>query len=177
MLRHIISVSLAMTACASLIPTKANAVSLTLEPVGTLLRNPGDTIGFVLEVNPNTFGSSGNEIEIRDLAINYDGDELRFLRYIELIADNTRVSTTTTIARFIFDVLSGVKRDGIGDVFATVQYRDDGVDTTFIVSGDSPLDVQPIERGVPEPLTMLGAATALGYGAILKRKSSKKTVS
>lgn len=32
-------------------------------------------------------------------------------------------------------------------------------------------------ESVPEPLTMLGAATALGYGVILKRKSSKKTVS
>jgi len=32
-------------------------------------------------------------------------------------------------------------------------------------------------HGVPEPLTMLGAATALGYGALLKRKHSenKKT--
>jgi hypothetical protein len=30
---------------------------------------------------------------------------------------------------------------------------------------------------VPEPLTMLGAAAALGYGAILKRKYSKKTES
>jgi hypothetical protein len=28
--------------------------------------------------------------------------------------------------------------------------------------------------GVPEPLTMLGAAAALGYGALLKRESSKK---
>jgi hypothetical protein len=27
---------------------------------------------------------------------------------------------------------------------------------------------------VPEPLTMLGAAAALGYGALLKRESSKK---
>jgi len=30
---------------------------------------------------------------------------------------------------------------------------------------------------VPEPFTILGAATALGYGAILKRKYSKKTES
>jgi hypothetical protein len=44
MLRHIISASLAMTACATLIATKANAVSLTLVPVGILKRNPGDSI-------------------------------------------------------------------------------------------------------------------------------------
>jgi hypothetical protein len=31
--------------------------------------------------------------------------------------------------------------------------------------------------GVPEPLTMLGAAAALGYGALLKRESSKKNKS
>jgi hypothetical protein len=173
MLRHIISVSLAITACATLIPTKANAVSLTLEPVGTLVRNPGDTIGFILELNPNTFGSSGNEVEIRDLSITYDANELRFLRYIELIAPNTKVSTTTTLARFIFDVLPGVKKDGLGDVLATVKYRDDGVDTTFIASGFSSLDVQP----VPEPLSIFGTATALGCGVLFKRKSSKKTVS
>jgi hypothetical protein len=173
MLRHIISVSLAMTACATLIPTKANAVSLTLEPVGTLVRNPGDTIGFILELNPNTFTSSGNEVEIRDFVLNYDGEELSSPRYIELIADNTKVSTTTTIARFIFDVLPGVKKDGLGDVFARVQYRDDGVDTTLISFGYSTLDVQP----VPEPITIFGTATALGCGVLFKRKSSKKTVS
>jgi hypothetical protein len=52
MLRHIISVSLAMTACATLIPTKANAATLTLTPVGSLQRNPGDSIEFILTLNP-----------------------------------------------------------------------------------------------------------------------------
>jgi hypothetical protein len=35
------------------------------------------------------------------------------------------------------------------------------------------LSVTTDEQNVPEPLTMFGAATALGYGAILKRKYSK----
>jgi hypothetical protein len=39
------------------------------------------------------------------------------------------------------------------------------------------VDIVSPSESVPEPLTILGAATALGYGAILKRKSSKKTVS
>jgi hypothetical protein len=37
------------------------------------------------------------------------------------------------------------------------------------------VNIVPPSEPVPEPLTILGAATALGYGAILKRKSSKKT--
>ena len=37
------------------------------------------------------------------------------------------------------------------------------------------VDIVSQSEPVPEPLTILSAATALGYGAILKRKSSKKT--
>jgi hypothetical protein len=37
------------------------------------------------------------------------------------------------------------------------------------------VDIVSPSEPVPEPLTILGAAAALGYGVILKRKSSKKT--
>jgi hypothetical protein len=45
------SVSLAMTACATLIPTKANAATLTVTPVGTLQKNPGESITFIVALN------------------------------------------------------------------------------------------------------------------------------
>jgi hypothetical protein len=177
MLRHIISVSLAMTACATLMPTKANAVSLTLEPVGTLQRKPGDTIQFVVKLNPNTLGGSGNEVEIQDFFLTYDDNELSFLGHIELIADNTKVSTITTIARSLFNVLPGVKKDGINDISATVEYQEGFNSPIPITIGGPFYDVEPVTEPVPEPLTMFGAAAALGYGAILKRKYSKNTES
>ncbi|MEQ9233512.1 PEP-CTERM sorting domain-containing protein [Coleofasciculus sp. E2-BRE-01] len=46
-------------------------------------------------------------------------------------------------------------------------------DTASVVSGSifsAHIDVKP----VPEPLTMLGSATALGFGALLKRQQSRK---
>lgn len=180
MLRHIISVSLAMTACATLMPTKANAISLTLTPVGSLQRNPGDTIAFVLQMDPeNDVGLRGVEIRrIYDPTISnpsqgsYDSNELSLARVDRLVEIGYRVTRTTALATFIFNVINPIK-DGRGDVSARVDYRTSSVSGPAFATGDSTLDVQP----VPEPLTMLGAATALGYGAILKRKSSKKTVS
>jgi hypothetical protein len=175
MLRHIISVSLAMTACATLIPTKANAISLTLTPVGSLRRNPGDSIEFVLALNPDFFGSSGNEsgieVEIQKIYIDeYDFNELSLPQIVNIVPSGTRLTTTTNIARFIFNVLQPVK-DGMGDVYARVDYRQAGYFPMVYISGGN--DVEP----VPEPLTIFGTATALGWGALFKRKSSKKTVS
>ena len=56
MLRHIISVSLAMTACATLIATKANAINFTLTPLDNLQRNPGEDISFILGLDPQNGG-------------------------------------------------------------------------------------------------------------------------
>jgi hypothetical protein len=179
MLRHIISVSLAMTACASLIPTKANANGLTLTPVGSLRRNPGDSIEFIVALNPYYFTSSPDitgieEVEIRKIYIDeYDLKELSLPQIVNLVPSGTRVNTTTNIARFIFNVLQPVK-DGMGDVYARVDYSMPPFTSTFpmvYISGGN--DVEP----VPEPLTIFGTATALGCGALFKRKSSKKTVS
>ncbi len=89
------------------------------------------------------------------------------------------ISGRTIIADPTYRVLTPV-RDGISDTGAILLYQESDPSGTFItnfltVEGADivPRSVEP----VPEPLTMLGAATALGYGVILKRKSSKKTAS
>jgi hypothetical protein len=172
MLRHIISVSLAMTACATLIPTKANAVTFTLTPVGSLQRNPGDSIEFLLKVNPiNPFTGSRDEVTIRQISNFYhDFNELSLPLIVDQVL-NTRLTATTTIARLISNVRQPVK-DGQNDVTVQVNYQ---LGNSFGTTAVRPTggDVQP----VPEPLTIFGAATALGYGAIFKRKYSKKTES
>jgi len=174
MLRHIISVSLAMTACASLIPTKANAISLTLTPVGSLYRNPGDSIEFLLKLTPD----ANQRVRVQGISIPFfDTTELSNGRVVRPVSPDRILTTATTIASLIFKVDAPVKdvEDdilGLGDVSGLVQYLD--VNTNISQSrGISGYDVQP----VPEPLTILGAATALGYGTIFKRKYSKKRVS
>jgi hypothetical protein len=174
MLRHIVSVGLAMTACAALIPTKVNAASITFLPVGTLEKNPGDSIAFILILDPSSLANPGQARSVTLLDIffpTFDTDELSFNpRDSYQVVDDTIISSTTTIARFVFDVRKPVK-DGKGDVSTTVKYQDR---LTTIYDPTKPeYDVVP----VPEPLTMFGAAAALGYGAILKRKYSKNTES
>jgi hypothetical protein len=171
MLRHIISVSLAMTACATLIPTKANAVTFTLTPVGSLQRNPGDSIEFLLKVNPiGSFGSQ-DEVTIRGISNFYnDSNELSLPLIVDQVL-NTRLTAITTIARLISNVSQPVK-DGQNDVTVQVNYQ---LGNSFGTTAVRPTggDVQP----VPEPLTIFGTAAGLGCGALFKRKFSKKTVS
>jgi len=171
MLRHIVLVSLAMISYAALMTTKANAATLTITPVGTLQRNPGDSIEFILAFNPNPLGLNTTIFSIIDY--NYDGSELSFSG-LELLPINTVVTNTTTVARLKFDVINpGPIADGSSDLNAKVIYQEGDFDleTPFVSGGD----VVPVpEQPVPEPLTMLGAATALGYGALFKRKYSEK---
>ena len=172
MLRHITLVSLAMTACASFIPTKANAISLTLTPVGSLYRNPGDSIEFLLRLTPDV----NQRVKAQAISIPFfDTTELSNARVVRLVPPDRILTTATTIARLIFRVDAPVKDPeddfALGDVSGLVQYLD--VDTNISQSsGTSGYDVQP----VPEPLTIFGTATALGCGVLFKRKSSKKTV-
>ena len=200
MLRHIILASLAMTVCPILMPTKANAIELTLTPVGSLQRNPGDTIAFVLQMDP------GNDVGLYALPIKriydptisnyrqgsiYDSKELSLVRVDRLVEIGYRVTRTTALATFIFDVINPIK-DGWADLSARVDYRADQAgdisvpvfaygtnvfDYSNNFGGSSTLDVQPFPQPIPEPLTIFGTATALGCGALFKRKSSKKTVS
>jgi hypothetical protein len=171
MLRHIISVSLAMTACASLMSTKANAATLTFLPVGTLQRNPGDSIEFILTLNPSKSANSGEveTVRIRGIFISYDFNEL-FLLTEWKVPFNTIVNKTTTIASFTFNVLKPVKnQDGNVDVSTVVGYTVQDRAIYDFSSNNFKNDIEP----VPEPLTIFGTATALGCGAILKRKSFK----
>ena len=180
MLRQIVSISLLMTACAAFIPTKANAVSLTFTPLGTVEKKPGDPMTFTISLNP-----MGSTIWFRRLeGFGYDGTELV---YDFLSTDNlkermirdTLISDTTDVAMIAFRVLEGVRKDGMTDFFtATVVY--DRYDPTLgtivqetIENELETIDVVP----VPEPLTIFGTAIGLGCGVLFKRKSSKKAVS
>ena len=171
-----------MTACATLVPTKANAISLTLVPVGSLKRNPGDSIEFVLAFNPSGSGSSNGEVEIIDVVTppGFDGNELSFDTDRSKSLSLYTVTNTTNVANFFFTVLTGVVKDGKSDVFKAVvnyQYEDEnslsGVTRGEATFENTTYDVEP----VPEPLTIFGTALALGGGVLFKRKSSKKTVS
>jgi hypothetical protein len=169
MLRNIISVGLAMAACASLIPTKVNAATLTMEPVGSLQRNPGDSIQFELALTP----ISGNEVEVVRIILTYvDESELFYRNILGFVT--TPFTTKTSIGTLLFDVLQPVK-DGAGDLQVAVDYRERPISNLpkVDVIGGAFYDVEP----VPEPVTIFGTATALGCGALFKRKSSKKTVS
>lgn len=181
MLRHIISVSLAslaMTACASLIPIKANAARLILIPmqdldIKVIQRNPGESIGFVLLLDEIHFRE---QIEIQSYGVDYDRTELSLVQTLDPIGLNQELRGTAVLARYIFEVLEGVVKDGLPDVSAGASYRlqtgyfsPPSFEGAVTVSGD----VEP----VPEPVTIFGTATALGCGALFKRKSSKKKVS
>jgi hypothetical protein len=183
MLRQIVTLSLAMTACATLIPTKVDAATFTytILPVGSLQRNPGDTIQFSLIIDPSTLNTkAGVLIKSVTFPPRFDNNELSFNPLLSTRVSNYTATTTATIASLFFTVLPGVVKDGQTDVI--------GVDVPFsyehpelgIVNGiadaanrEQTLDVQP----VPEPLTMFGTAIGLGCGVLFKRKSSKKTVS
>jgi len=174
MLRHTISASLAMVACVSFIPTKASAVSLSLESVGSLQRNPGDSIEFVLKMDPNT-ANNKDVVFDKITGIVYDIYELNFPQVIPLITSGTPVTTTTDIARFIFNVLEPVKVAGDTDLTLIVNYT-----AKPSIGSSSQKQYQSVFAGdvepVPEPLTIFGTATALGCGVLFKRKSSKKRV-
>jgi hypothetical protein len=170
------SVSLAMTTWATFIPTKANAATLTVTPIDTLQKKPGESITFIFSLNPTQF-EVGDSFKLTFFNYSYDKNELSLdPSRTSQILPNTIISNTTIVARVTFNVLQPVK-DGEGDLFGFGFYQNSNNDIRNI-STEEVLDVEPVpEQGVPEPLTMLSAATAIGYGALLKRKFSKKTVS
>jgi hypothetical protein len=178
MLRDIISVSLVMTACATLIPTKVNAATVTVVPVGgSLQKNPGDSIDFILAFNPQT--PVGKAIRFLFPDVKADPDELSALSidFNPTTPPGSIIDFTTTVAVARFNVINSIG-DGLNDISASILYQE--ID---LVSGEASElkatlfapggDVRP----VPEPLTIFGTATALGCGVLFKRKSSKKTVS
>jgi hypothetical protein len=174
MLRYIVSVSLAMAACSTLIPTKASAATLTVTPVGEIPKRPGDSIEFIVELNP------GPSTVVKLLGYGFipDNSELSFptenltgFRPLIPITTGTPINTTTILASGSFNVLTPVK-DGSSDFKASVlyeEYSSSGTPTQFTVFASGG-DVVP----VPEPVTIFGTFTALGCGTLFKRKSFKK---
>jgi hypothetical protein len=159
-----------MTACATLIPTKVNAATLSITPSGNILRNPGEYVEFKLFLNPAPFSI----VKIVALVLELDktGEFYEWFA-VDPFTENEIVDKPKTIASFMFKVDKPVK-DGIPDFVATVSYQDLGSGQTFS-AGANGGDVVP--KPVPEPLTIFGTATAFGCGVLFKQKSSKKTVS
>jgi hypothetical protein len=187
MLRRILPLSLAMTACAALIPTKVNAVTLTIDstPRGSfreIRARPGDLITFTYRVILN---NTTNHIVPRGLFSDFDTTELsRFAalqllvplgRRIDYIPGPIPTSTTTvSIATLRLRVDNPVK-DTRPDVWGTLYFDEETSASSEILTG---LNLEGNGSDVvPEPLTIFGTAIGLGCGVLFKRKSSKKTVS
>jgi hypothetical protein len=176
MLRHLISVSLAIAACASLIPTKANAINFTLTPLGSLQRSPGSEISFIIRLDPENEllqVYTGPEIGI------YDSNELFFERTELLFDFISPIYFPTDIATLVFKVIKPIK-DGRPDVSARVNYwrRSDVSNPDLFVlrsillsdnSSNSSLDVQPVPKPIPEPITIFGSGMGLGVGVLFKK--------
>jgi hypothetical protein len=162
-----------MTACVTLMPTKANAATFTLTPVGEIQKNPNDFITFILKINP----APSTVVKILSYNIGPDLTELSAPTAGNIVAVGSPIDSPIDLVSLTFRVLTPVK-DGISDFTVALSYEESesgpsGTPTNSAAFA-SGADVVP----VPEPLTIFGTATAaLGYGAMLKRKFSKKTIS
>jgi hypothetical protein len=179
MLRHIVSVGLAMTACAALIPTKVNAAILTIESSpgggGSLRQIPakrGDIIDFIFYLRAEP-GNQFVTVQGWEGIPFFDTSELEQVTPLQWeipLNFPLDLQIRRIIATWKLKATTPVK-DTIPDVSARLNYEEE---TRFgLLPGQSPAsgsDVVP----VPEPLTMFGTAAALGYGVIFKRKYSKK---
>jgi hypothetical protein len=173
MLRHIMSVSLAMTACATLIPTKVNAATLSITPSYTLSipKKKGDILEFILSLDP---GSSSTVI-LENWIVKPDMTEFSDWFPVWEFTTNSIVDKKSVIATFKA-VIGTPAKDGQFDLEVGVWYSFLGSPKTFDVIyyvANAGADVVP----VPEPLTIFGTVTALGGGVLFRRKSSKKIVS
>jgi hypothetical protein len=175
MLRQILLTSLAITACATFIPTKVNAATLTVFTEDSLEKKQGQSITFKVSFNPMT----DEPVEIGQLTFVPDNGELSYDNDGSNIDEpGTIIATSTTVANLKFDVLPPKPViDGESDILdVTLIYyiKLGSIKLPVAIVAKPLLDVVPApEENTPEPLTMLGAATALGYGAILKRESLK----
>jgi hypothetical protein len=169
MLRHIVSVSLAMTACVAFMPIQANAAALRLIPIGEIPRSPGDSITFYFVLTP----APSSVVTIRGLLLGRDSSELSASTDGDLPSPGRVINRETTFST-VHTVLTPVK-DGMRDLWANLLYDESGPSGTLTNLQVSASAGDVVPEPVPEPLTMFGAAAALGYGAILKRKYSKNT--
>ncbi len=171
MLRHIVSVSLAITACAAFMPIQANAATLRVGLIGEIPRSPGDSITFYFTVTP----APSSVVTIRGLLLSRDPSELSSSTDGNLPVPGRQINTETTFSS-VHTVLTPVK-DGMRDLWASLLYDESGPSGTLtnLQASGSAGDVVP--DPVPEPLTIFGTAIGVGCGVLFKRKSSKKTVS
>jgi hypothetical protein len=190
MLRHIVSIGLAMTACAALIPTKVNAVTLSIRSVPRAIGNeiaakPGDLIDFIFNLR---LDATSESVTPQTLVSNYDTNELSQFTALRWLVPQGRpiaynvgniIVTNTDIATLTLKVEKPLK-DRREDVWGTLTF-DEAYKTVnneiITLSGLKADAVGPDVVPVPEPLTIFGTAIGLGCGVLFKRKSSKKTVS
>jgi hypothetical protein len=159
-----------MTACATLIPTKVDAATLTITPTVEIQTNPGDLVEFTFVLTP----APSSIVRFKSFDFVYDSSELSLSPTGEFTYQtNGLINNTTTVLTRTFTVITPVK-DGISDLIGSILYDESGPlgESTDLIISASGADVI-----TPEPLTMFGAAAALGYGVIFKRKYSKKTKS
>jgi len=163
-----------MVACATLIPTKVNAATLTVTPYSTLSKptKPGDIVEFHLYFDPTPFSI----VVLKTLTWEFDKTEFSsWIQVDPFTPESIHTDKKKAIASFKGTVSKPVK-DGKPDFFnVELTYSLFGSPDDTYKAGGAGADIVPVEP-VPEPLTILSAATALGYGVLLKRKSSKKTV-
>jgi hypothetical protein len=185
MLRHIALVTLAVTVSASIIPTKVNAATLGFRSSprsigGELAANHDDLITVVYTLR---LGSDSKYVTPKRFTASRDSSELSsFAAFQWLVPEGRPISyeetggRNTDIGQVTYKVQNPV-RTGRSDFWGTLTYDDYNYNVNDIIpnveSSAYGSDVVP----VPEPLTMLGASAALGYGVIFKRKYSKKTES
>ena len=172
------SLVLVMTTCATFIPTKVNA-GLLVFTEDSLEKDQGQSITFKVSFDP-MLSDPGDFVIFHSVMAIRDASELSYNSFgSEMVPQGTPIYGSTTVAEFKFDVLPPKpQKDGSSDILSvTLTYflRLGNVQLPLVII-DTPLfDVIPVpEQNTPEPLTMLGAATALGYGVILKRESLKK---
>ncbi len=139
--------------------TNVKAKSLTVG--GNLLVQPGAKTTVIL-TGMGSFdwnNSSAGDQAVRTEQITIVGSSDNTSKKDTLIFPESSTKKTTN-STLIFGPLLGVGK-------YTAQY-------TISVNPSDSITKDFEVREVPEPLTILGSATALGFGALLKRESSKK---
>jgi hypothetical protein len=177
-----VSLSLVMTTCATFIVTKANAATVTFTMEGgEKPKIAGEWVTFIVSLEPDNNVQTWFEDFI---GYDFDQEELSDgKKFIPFVSSGDEIKKSTVIGSYTFNVLKGVKKGGGTDFWSGVKYSEKigNAKNTHEVWSKTIIDVvppeaeppKPPEENTPEPLTMLGAVAALGYGVILKRSSSK----
>ena len=199
-LQFLLTTSICATCIFITLPSHVQAASITFEEEKAKVESPfdkqiiyipedktGENISgfgtvftkYTTEVDKTEMGFLDNEFTY---SFNFDNKYFFSYKFNKVVSPGEKVNTTITASPSLTSFLS------VGDHTATVELSILSVFKPFVVSPDNSPQTKKSGvivsdtshftiQSVPEPLTMLGAATALGYGAILKRKYSKKSIS